>query len=177
VTRVVVVPPVPALLPEYAGQADPVAALRAACREAVAWLGPSVRVLADDEPGREVGESLLGLDALAGARDATDDGEPDLLVLANGSARRSEKAPGHLDERAFDWDRALGEALLTADSAALAALDPALGEELMAAGLGSLRALGGLGLRVTEVEVDYADDPYGVQYWVVRWTTADETEG
>ena len=37
--RVVLVPGVLALLPEYAGLTDPVAELRAACREAVAWLG------------------------------------------------------------------------------------------------------------------------------------------
>jgi hypothetical protein len=24
--------------------------------------------------------------------------------------------------------------------------------------------------------VDYADDPYGVQYWVMRWTVADAEE-
>ena len=30
------------------------------------------------------------------------------LVVGNGSARRSEKAPGHLDERAVAFDDALG---------------------------------------------------------------------
>ena len=38
-TSAVLVPGVLALLPEYAGLADPVGPLRTACREAVAWLG------------------------------------------------------------------------------------------------------------------------------------------
>ncbi len=37
--RVVLVPGTLALLPAYAGLADPVAELRAACVEAVRWLG------------------------------------------------------------------------------------------------------------------------------------------
>ena len=48
-TRVVLVPGVLALLPEYAGLEDPVAELRAACLAAVAWLGPDVTVLADEQ--------------------------------------------------------------------------------------------------------------------------------
>ena len=60
-TRVVVLPPVPALLPANLGRVDPVADLRKACREAVAWLtdgGASpVTVLADplDDAARRRG--------------------------------------------------------------------------------------------------------------------------
>ncbi|MBO9524493.1 MAG: hypothetical protein J7518_23380 [Nocardioidaceae bacterium] len=98
------------------------------------------------------------------ARDWLGDG---LLVVANGSAKRTEKAPGHFDERAAGFDAELGNALRTGDLASLRALDVALAEELWA-DVDALVALPGLGT-VTEVQVDYDDAPYGVQYWVVRW--------
>ncbi len=52
------VPGALALLPEYAGIEDPVADLRAACVEAVGWLGADVTVLADAQ-GTRVAEHLL----------------------------------------------------------------------------------------------------------------------
>ena len=57
-TRVVLVPGVLALLPEYAGIEDPVAELREACLAAVAWLGADVSVLGGAQ-GTRVGEYLL----------------------------------------------------------------------------------------------------------------------
>ena len=45
--------------------------------------------------------------------------------------------------------------------------DAALAEELWA-DVDALVALPEVG-RVTDVQVDYDDAPYGVQYWVVRW--------
>jgi hypothetical protein len=88
---------------------------------------------------------------------------PGLVVVANGSAKRTEKAPGHFDDRAAAFDEALGAALRAGD---LSDLDLSLADDLWAdvAGLGQLA-----GLRATEVQVDYDDAPYGVQYWVVRW--------
>ena len=47
-----------------------------------------------------------------------------LLVLGDGSARRGEKAPGYLDERAFGFDDAVAAALAGGDAAALRDLDP-----------------------------------------------------
>lgn len=166
--RVVVVPPVPALLPAYASLTDPVADLRAACLAAVEWLGPSVEVLADDDLGRRVGEWLLASRDGRLAASSSDD-RPDLLVLANGSACRSEKAPGHLDERAAAFDDRLGAALARGDLGALADIDVELGRELLAAGLTSLAGLAGWGLEVASATVDLDDDPFGVKYWVVRW--------
>lgn len=89
--------------------------------------------------------------------------EGGLLVVANGSAKRTEKAPGHFDERAAEFDARLGEALRAGD---LSGLDLSLAAELWADvdGLARLE-----GLVATEVHVDYDDAPYGVQYWVVRW--------
>ena len=163
------VPPVLALLPEYAGREDPVAALRAAAGSAVAWLAEdgAVRVVSSDAQVERVAEHLLATAAPAALRDG---GSPGLLVMANGSAKRSEKAPGHLDPRAAGFDQELGAALATGDTAALGRLDEALAADLWATGAAGLRALAGL--IVTEAVVDHAEDTYGVAYWVVRWTCA-----
>lgn len=165
--RVVIAPPVPALLPAYSSVVDPVAELRAACRSAAAWLveAGGARVVADDGLGERVGRELLG-----GVETHARDQPAGLLVMANGSARRTEKAPGHLDERAFGFDEALERALAAGDAAALADLDPVLADDLLAAGARLLRDLAGLS--VVEASLDYADDPFGVRYWVVRWQCA-----
>jgi hypothetical protein len=175
--RVVVLPPVPALLPEYAGQVDPVPTLRAACRSALAWACAGVdrlAVLADppsaDDRGRGVTEPLgvRVARALAPVPVVPGSGGPALAVAASGSACRGEKAPGHLDERSFDADARLGAALAAGDAAALGDLDVGLGDDLLAYGWRGLARLAPL--RVTRAEMDHADDPFGVQYWVVRWT-------
>ena len=162
--RIVVLPPVPALLPAYAGLTDPVADLRHACVAAVAWLDSDVCVVAADEVALQIGEHLIGGPSVA---DATD-----LLVLANGSACRSEKAPGHLDERAADFDARLGDLLARGDVAGLAAVDPELARDLLTSGLSVFAELADQGIEVQSVEVDHAEDPFGVMYWVVRWQCA-----
>ena len=155
-TRVALVPGVHALLPEYAGIEDPVAELRAACLSAAAWLGREVTVLASAQ-GAGVAAYLL---------EATDRGgdEPSYLVVGNGSAKRTEKAPGHFDQRAEPFDTALGESL----RAGQPALDVVLARELWADvdAIVELGDLDGLG----SAQVDYDDAPYGVQYWVMRWS-------
>jgi hypothetical protein len=163
--RVVLVPGVLALLPEYAGLTDPVAELRAACREAVAWLGDGPVTIVADDQGRRVAEHLLAERGTTASGDHTA-----YLVVGNGSACRSEKAPGHLDERAFGFDESLDKALRTPDREALTALDDALGAELWAGNVPGLCALGDLLEGAGPAVVDYADDPFGVQYWVMRWT-------
>ena len=170
--RVVIVPPVLALLPEYAGREDPVAELRAAAGSAVSWLGEGaggVRVVAPDAQAERIAGCLLESSAphRVGARAAADD---PVLVMANGSAKRTEKAPGHLDDRAIAFDDALGAALAEGDTDALAALDPTLAAELWASGIEGLSGLAGL--TVEKAQVDYFDAPYGVAYWVARWTCA-----
>ena len=105
--RVALVPGVLAFLPEYAGQVDPVAEVRAAALAATAWLadvGPVVLVA--DEQGARVGGHLL---RAAGAEQAESGAA--YLVVANGSARRRETSPGYVDERAVPYDDAVGAAL------------------------------------------------------------------
>ncbi len=157
-TRMVLVPGVLALLPEYAGLADPVADLRAACLDAVGWLTADVSVLAYPQ-GDRVARSLL---------DATPDrvgGEASYLVVGNGSARRSEKAPGHLDERSFAYDDAV-LAWLTGQGVPP---DQDLGHDLLAELRGPHAAAERFGAFVEPVALDYDDDPYGVRCWVLRW--------
>lgn len=162
--RIALVPGVPALLSRYGSLDDPVADLRAACAVAVVALGPRVRVLAGDDPGLRVAQSLL---QEAGATQVTDDATG-VLVVGNGSAKRTPKAPGHLDERAEVYDQDLRRALLEPVPAALAALDEDLATRMWA-DVAALRALGALLTPGHAAEVDYDDAPYGVQYWVVRW--------
>ena len=192
--KVALVPGVLALLPAYAGRSDPVAELRAACVAAVEWLGEDVDVVADPQgrrvaealgvsPGlgvaRRQGSSLLdqrsgrldgGFETVAGATSSTNVGASSVLVVANGSARRSEKAPGHLDERAAAYDSELEKALRAGDVGALRTLDPGLADELMVGNVAGFARLGELLTPGVAPEVDYADDPFGVQYWVMRWS-------
>jgi hypothetical protein len=190
VRRVVVLPPIPALLPAYRSRVDPVPELRAACRAAVAWLvaagiGP-VAVLADqpDEAMRARGVDVsLGLRvarhllAEAGHPGPVDDAAagkaPLLLVLANGSSRRGPKAPGHLDPRSFDFDSAIEKALADGDPAGLTMIDADLGGDLLAAGIEPLRRLGSMCPGMPEAHLRYAGDPYGVRYWVATWLLGD----
>jgi hypothetical protein len=90
------------------------------------------------------------------------------LVVGNGSACRTEKAPGHLDERSHAFDEQVEQALRAPDPAALGAIDEALARELWA-DVAGLRELGGLLTGAGPARVEYADDPFGVQYWVMRW--------
>ena len=171
--RVVLVPGVLALLPEYASLSDPVAELRAACLSAVSWLvdgdGP-VSVVADAQ-GRRVAESLVGVVSTSStAEEIAGSAGGAVLVVANGSARRGEKAPGYLDERAFMFDAALGEALRGPDPDALARLDVVLAAALLAGNAAGLRTLGGILTPEHRASVDYDAEPFGVQYWVMRWS-------
>lgn len=189
---VAVLPPVPALLPEYASQLDPLADLRQACRDAATWLtsrAPSRIVLLGDRPalldsgagaaqttGERVARSILDDVAFTGEIVWGDlaDAWPDdpVLVLANGSARRGEKAPGHLDERSFGFDAAIEAALAQGDPAALRALDVDLGSTLLATGTCALQTLGHVVDRQVRPTMFYAADPFGVRYWVVTWESA-----
>ena len=93
-----------------------------------------------------------------------------LLVLGDGSARRSTSAPGYLDERAEPFDAAIEQALRTADAAALEGIDEQLGAELLAAGVPAWRAAGRLlDGGAFDADLLYADAPYGVAYFVATW--------
>ncbi|WP_322937085.1 class III extradiol ring-cleavage dioxygenase family protein [Nocardioides bizhenqiangii] len=162
-TNAALVPGVPALLPSYASLDDPIADLRAACGAAVAGLGPRVALLASGS-GLRVARSLM---AETGSEEVTDDATG-VLVVGNGSAKRSLKAPGHLDDRAEVFDDDLRRALLAPLPVALAALDQQLAEEMWA-DVAGIRRLGELLTPAHTAEVLYDAAPFGVQYWVIRW--------
>ena len=95
---------------------------------------------------------------------------PAYLVVGDGSARRSEKAPGHVDQRAEPFDAAVAAALAAGNAAAVRDLDPVLGADLLAAGVPAWRAIGRAAAGPFDAELLYADDPYGVGYFVASWT-------
>ncbi|MFE3772402.1 class III extradiol dioxygenase subunit B-like domain-containing protein [Streptomyces sp. NPDC059122] len=94
-----------------------------------------------------------------------------LLVLGDGSARRSVKAPGYFDERAEAFDAGAARALGAADTTALAALDERLAADLLVSGRSCWQVLAGAaegaGLRGQLLR---EEAPYGVGYVVAAWT-------
>jgi hypothetical protein len=94
-----------------------------------------------------------------------------LLVMADGSARRGEKAPGHLDERAAALDEGFARAVAAADTAALAAMDPELARDLLFDGRAALQVLAAVpGLGTCRSRVAYQGGPFGVFYVVAEWS-------
>jgi hypothetical protein len=100
-------------------------------------------------------------------------GERDgLLVMGDGSARRTEKAPGWLDERAAGYDAGVATALGSGDPTQLKQ-DLVLGSELLAAGAPAWSAAAQLlAGQSWSAHVSYDDAPYGVGYFVATWTPA-----
>ena len=98
------------------------------------------------------------------------DGDVALLVMADGSNGRSEKAPGFLDERAEPFDAVIASALADGDAEALATLDPDLGAELGASGVPALRTLAQLTKGAAVIaHLRYDAAPLGVGYVVADW--------
>lgn len=96
-----------------------------------------------------------------------------LLIMGDGSARRSLKAPGYLDERAIPFDDEVARALAGADTQALAAIDATTASDLMAAGRAPWQVLAGA---VGGTELPWRGEllsyraPYGVGYFTAVWT-------
>lgn len=112
--------------------------------------------------------------AAEGARLAGSAARVALLALGDGSACRSVKAPGYLDDRAEPFDAGVAQALADPSEAArvarLARLDPGLAAELQASGRAVWQLLAGAarGAGLDSV-LRYADAPYGVGYLVAEW--------
>jgi hypothetical protein len=197
-TDAVVVPATPLLLPENRSLRDPVAGVRAVAAAAVRWLaerhpervvvlgapcGAVDRARGVTRPSSlRVAGSLL---EVAGFTGRVEEHAPPgkapvprgaaLLVVADGTACRDPEAPGRLDPRAAPFDDAVETALRHGDVDALRGLDEDLGRALLCSGVPALRALGSAVARPAAAHVDYAGHPFGVQYWVVRWSRDRET--
>ncbi|WP_367130854.1 hypothetical protein [Saccharothrix sp. HUAS TT1] len=91
-----------------------------------------------------------------------------LLVLGDGSHRHGELAVGRPDERAGPFDEGVRQALATADTAALRAVDPALASSLGAAGRAAWQVAAGVpgGWRCTRSAFQA---PFGVGYHFAVW--------
>ncbi|MFF7637891.1 class III extradiol dioxygenase subunit B-like domain-containing protein [Kitasatospora sp. NPDC008050] len=136
-----------------------------------AWLltraGAELPTHACAVPADAPAERMLGLgEGLAGLADRVG-----LLVLGDGSACRSLKAPGYLDDRAEAYDAQVARALGAADTAALAGLDPQLSAELLVAGRAPWQVLAGAGRQAgLSGRLRYDEAPYGVGYFVASWS-------
>lgn len=102
-----------------------------------------------------------------------------LLVVADGSACRTEKAPGYFDPRAEAFDRTWVAAVAAGDPAPLLTLDPAVADELRCSGRAPLQVLAGSvragrgphadpGNAISS-QVAYEGAPFGVQYLAASW--------
>ncbi|MEU1877344.1 class III extradiol dioxygenase subunit B-like domain-containing protein [Streptosporangium sp. NPDC020072] len=109
--------------------------------------------------------------ARLGARLAEEHDRVALLVMADGSARLTEKSPGYLDPRALPYDAEIVEALGRGE---VPELDRGQAEELWVQGRAALRVLAGAGGRL-DGRVLYADAPYGVGYFVAALASRAST--
>ncbi|MGW0791382.1 class III extradiol dioxygenase subunit B-like domain-containing protein [Streptomyces sp. NPDC002911] len=137
-----------------------------------AWLLGHARWDGAPVEGLGVGESLAADHCLrAGADLAAREARVALLVMGDGSACRTVKAPGYLDERAAEFDAVASRALGGADLAVLSALDESLAYELKAAGRAPWQVLAGAAQGAgLGGQLLYDDAPYGVGYAVAAWS-------
>jgi hypothetical protein len=98
-----------------------------------------------------------------------------MLVMGDGSARRSVKGPGYLDARAEAFDDGVAAALTAVEPQALHDLDPVLAGELLVAGRAPWQVLAGAAeardaaAPALTGDLRYAAAPYGVCYFVATW--------
>ncbi|GAA2877819.1 hypothetical protein [Nonomuraea rubra] len=93
-----------------------------------------------------------------------------LLVMADGSACLSPRAPGRYDEAAGPYNELIAKAVATGDPATLAALDPAEADRLWVSGRAALQVLAGAaGARAYRGRLLTASAPYGVGYLAGTW--------
>ena len=101
------------------------------------------------------------------------DGDPvGLLVLGDGAATHTLRAPGYLDSRAHRLDGAVADALAAANLTALLDLDVALAGELLVAGREAWQVAAAAAQALAPAyrgELLYSAAPYGVAYHVALW--------
>jgi hypothetical protein len=126
---------------------------------------------------QSVGESSPADDCLRLGASLADLPRAGLLVVGDGTAKRTPKAPGYFDERAEPFDASVEKAVRSGDMAALAALDAGLARDLMATGRAAWQVLAGAfgagvsGAGFSEAgaapgDVLYSAAPFAVSYLV-----------
>lgn len=108
---------------------------------------------------------------------ASDLDDAAVLVVADGSAKRTEGAPGHLDDRAEPFDATIAAALADGDADALGGIDFELADSLWCAGARAWRTVGdavSARLHATdgaagEARLHLDDAPLGVGWFVAEW--------
>lgn len=180
IDRLVFLPQAPILDPEVAqGAANELADLREVIDEAL-----TAAVEATDEveifgsdPGIRIGNLLLARTSqVIATRVLALGDEPEtattLIIMGDGSAKRSETAPGYVDSRSPYFDGEVSDIFERAELERLAGLDSSLGEELWASGTEPWRALGEwVAASKSEwslLEFQFSD-PYGVGYFVASY--------
>lgn len=119
----------------------------------------------------------VGYSVADGLPDLWDDVDRALVVVGDGSARRTEKAPGYLDERAAEFDAQIADALRRGQGNMLH--PPGYPQEglhaaLLVAGAPVWDAVAWLIESATwDAELLYDAAPFGVGYFVAVWTARD----
>lgn len=127
-------------------------------------------VIAEDATLAEAETLGLVVSNLPLAQGSSEEGRTVLLVVADGSARRGLRAPGHLDERALAFDAAWQSAVESGSPQGLLDIDTDLAAELLCTGGAPLQTLGAATRdRSITAEVLAAGDPFGVAYSVAVW--------
>lgn len=126
------------------------------------WSGPrrflGVPAATAPDACADLGQELSGGDRAA------------VLVIGDGSARRTLKAPGYLDPRAEAFDAVVAAALGDADLDGIAGLDPDLAEHLMVSGRPAWQVAAAAARSASwrpELLLDAA--PYGVAWLIATW--------
>lgn len=120
--------------------------------------------------GKSVGPDRDQPDVMAWDADSTGR-DIALIVMGDGSARRSTTAPGYLDERAAAYDARVASALGSGEGGRLHRLLDGLGEELLASGENTWEHVAAaLEGGSYDAELLYDAAPYGVGYFVAAWT-------
>ena len=123
------------------------------------WQGPLAVLEVCGPPGTELQQVVQAPRATA------------LIVVGDGSAARTEKAPGYLHRDAEAFDRDVQAALIAGDPASLAQLEVDRARRVMAAGVDAWHALANAlaGSTIT-AQSFYAEAPYGVGYFIAAWS-------
>jgi hypothetical protein len=99
-----------------------------------------------------------------------------LLVLGDGAATHTLRAPGYLDSRAHQLDEAVAAALAAAKPSALLDLDVRLASELLVAGREAWQVAAAAAQTLAPAyrgKLLYSAAPYGVAYHVALWDAVE----